>query len=108
MRWKPKPGIAFANVPSQLPPDFSCMPMVYLAFGKPGRFLWLEMRNVLAKCSLNIGPWTFERLVTGEQLVDFAVAEAESLAKAHGLQPILVYHGDVFHARKYLPQQKPS
>lgn len=108
-RWDPKPGMAFVGSAEPLPQSFDYMPIIYKAFG-PKKNLWRLTTGVVASISKNMGLRDFDRQLRPEEFVDFVVAEAESLAKAYGLTVTIIYHGDPFYARKYLPkpQQQPQ
>ena len=104
---EPKPGLATPEIGSARVPSFLYMPIVYKAYEKPKKVLIFKTNRVVAFSSLNMTPKDFEKQLTAEQYVDFVVGEAEVLAKAFGLPVEIVYHGDPFYARKYLPQKQP-
>ena len=106
-RWDPEPGMAFVGSVEPLPQSFDYMPIIYKAFGAK-KILWRLTTGVVASVSKNMVPKDFDRRLRPEEFVDFVVAEAESLAKAYGLTVTIIYHGDTFYARKYLPQQRQN
>lgn len=105
--YEPKPGLATPEIGSARVLGFLYMPIVYKAYEKPKKVLIFKTNRVVALSSLNMTPLHFEKQLTAEQHVDFVVGEAEVLAKAFGLSVEIVYHGDRFYARKYLPQKQP-
>lgn len=108
----PEIGLATPELGSADAPPFWYMPITYKAYGRPKQFLLWKLANCKAETSLNMAPGHFNgQYVSAEGYVDFVVHEAEGLAKAFGLQAKIVYHGDPFYARKYLPkpqQQQPQ
>ena len=104
---EPKPRLATPESGSARVPSFLYMPIVYKAYEKPRKALIFKNNGLVALSSVNMTPWHFEKQLTAEQHVDFVVKEAEVLAKAFGLSVEIVYHGDPFYARKYLPQKQP-
>lgn len=81
--------------------------LVYKAFG-PKKVLWRQTRGLIARGSEVLMPKDFNRVIMRpEEYVDFAVSLGEEFAKTYGLQVELVYHGDPFYARKYLPRKQP-
>ncbi|MBI2580268.1 hypothetical protein HYV85_00490 [Candidatus Woesearchaeota archaeon] len=102
-RWDPEPGMAFVGSAEPLPQSFNYMPIIYKAFGTK-KILWRLTTGVVASVSKNMYRRDFDRQLRPEEFVDFVVAEAESLAGRYGLKVEIVYHGDPFFARKYLPQ----
>lgn len=105
-KWVVEQGVSFVNNPVPPVPSFLYVPIIYKAFDKPKRFLLWKVDNLIAYSSLDMGPWTFDKLMAPEQFIDFVMREAESLAQAFGLKVEVIYHGDPFYARKYLPQQQ--
>lgn len=109
-RWDPEPGMAFVGSVEPLPQGFNYVPITYKAFGQPKTFLFWKTNSLVASCSLNITPNDFGKpQMRPEEYVDFVVAEAETLANCYGLTVEIIYHGEGFYARKYVPQpQKPQ
>ncbi|MBI2176631.1 hypothetical protein HYU40_04795 [Candidatus Woesearchaeota archaeon] len=82
----------------------------YKAFGIV-KFLWLQNKGLIAQYSEVLLPPDFMHVtMRPEELVEFAVKEAEHFAELYGLQVQLIYHGHPAYARKYLskPQQQPQ
>lgn len=103
--WKPGSGRVHPGTGTQQMFDY--MPIIYRAFGKPKKFLFLKTDGPIASGSVNILPEHFGKsTVLPAEFVDFAVSEANALAKTYHLPVQVVYHGDPLHARKYLPQEE--
>ncbi len=108
-RLDPAPGTRLVSNPEPQMQGLDYMPIIYTAFGRPKKFLAWRTKNLIARISMNMGPQIFGRPMLPQQLVDFAVSEAASLARTYGLQVEIIYHGDPFYARKYLQQlQQPQ
>lgn len=84
------------------------MLMVYKAFG-PKKFLWRRTSGIVAYVSTVMLPTDFSKSVMKpEELVDFAVSEAQQLAEKYNLTVQLIYHGHPAYAGKYLHQQSQT
>lgn len=105
-RQEPGPGMAFAGAAT--PQSFDYMPIAYKAFETPKKVLFWKTGGLVAFCLTNMGPWTFDgKLLRPEELVDFVVSEAKSLAERYAVPVEIIYHGDNVYAKKYLqPKQQ--
>ena len=79
------------------------MIMSYTAFGTQKGWFGKTRNAIIAQRTMKVDPLAFGRLrASQEQYVDFAVSEAERLAKKHGLTIELSMYCHEVYVRKYM------
>jgi len=85
------------------------MYMIYAAFGTKKGWFGKTRLGTIAERTRKVDPLEFGRLrASPEQFVDYAVSEAERIAKLHGITVELALYCHIAYVRKYLQQQNST